>query len=334
MKLLDLKRHFLTSVMVFHRPAPKVKLDDLLSLKTALVEHVSQKNRNLPLGAHQPDHSELDAPGFLPLFGAEPLNVFVGGGERNVGLLSAALYKCLDSGERRFGRTAKEKVPFVVLSQIGNELKARVSPIEKQDASGRNQRQESLRLLPLRSVDADHTPGYGKTPEDIIRRRNQTLRIVAPSFILKPALRIELGSNLLSCRKVVLRSIDGDDRHTVPDIGGIARKEAIGKLDRSLMDIPEESPGNLLASMGECAAVDLLGIGPKSASPGCPEEITGFNVHALALPAGNQREDKSDELGDREFALSGKIRAKSLGIRVDIFGDEVEKMCEDSAKLA
>lgn len=268
MKLLDLKGHFVGSVMVLHRPAPKVELDDLLSLKTALVEHVGQKHRDLPLGAHQPDRPELDAPGFFPLLGAEPLDVSTGRGKRNVTFLPAALDESLDSGKGRFGRTAKEKVPFVVLSQIGNQLKARVSPLEKQDALGRNQRQERLRLLPLRSVDADHTSGYGKTPENIIGRRNQALRIVTPSFILKAALRIELGSDLPGCWKGVLRSIEGDDRHTVPDIGGIARKEALGKLERFHKDVPEEMVQETLASMGECAAVDLLGIGPKSASPG------------------------------------------------------------------
>jgi hypothetical protein len=120
----------------------------------------------------------------------------------------------------------------------------------------------------------------------------------------------------------------------VPDIGGIARKEAVGKLDRFLKDVSEDGPADFLASMSECAAVDLLSIGPESASPGHSEEITGFNVHSLAFPAGNQREDESDELGDREFAVSSKIRVRSPGIRIDRFGDEVEKSCKDGAKLA
>lgn len=334
MKLLDLMGRFLGSVMVLHRSTPKVELDDLLLLKTAPVEHVGQKHRDLPRGTHQSDHSEQDAAGLFPLLGAEPLNVLVGWGERNVGLLPAALHKSLDGGESRFGRTAEEKVAFVVLSQIGNQLKAWVSSIEKQDASGRNQRQERPRLLPLRSVVAGHTPGHGKTPEDITGRRNRTLGIVTPSFILKAVSRIELGSDLPGCRKVVLRSIESDDRHAVPDMGGIARKEAVGKLDRFLEEIPKNGPGNFLASMGECAAADLLGVGPKSASPGRSEQIADLNVHAFAFPAGNQREDKGDEPGDREFALSGKIRGGSLGIRVDKFGDKIEKICKCSVKPA
>lgn len=110
-KLLDLKHHFLTSIVVFNRPAPKIELYDLLSWKTALVEHVSKKHGDLPIGADKPDHSELDASGLLPLLGAEPLQVVVGGGERNVVLLPAAFDKSLDSGKGGPGRTAEEKVP-------------------------------------------------------------------------------------------------------------------------------------------------------------------------------------------------------------------------------
>lgn len=147
-------------------------------------------------------------------------------------------------------------------------------------------------------------------------------------------MRIELGSDLLGCRQVVPRSIEGDDRHAVPDIGGVARKEAVGKLDRFLKDVLKEGPGDFLASMGECATVDLLGIGPQSASPGRSKEITGFNVHSLALPAGNQREDEGVELGEGEFTASSEVRVRSLGIRGGRFGDEVKKICKDSAELA
>jgi hypothetical protein len=142
----------------------------------------------------------------------------------------AAFDKGLDSGEGALGPTAEEKVPLVVLSQVGNEIKAGLSPVEKQNASRRNQGQQSLCLLPLRSVNTDHGPGYGKTPEDIIGGCHQAPRVMAPSLMLKSTVWIELLPDFLGCRKSVLGAINGNNRHAVPEIGEVPRKEAVGKL--------------------------------------------------------------------------------------------------------
>jgi hypothetical protein len=334
MKFLDLEHHLLSSIMVLHRPAPEVQLDDLLCCKAALVEHVGKKHRDLSTGADQPDHSELDAPRFLPFLRAEPLQVVVGGGKRNIVLLPATTHESLNSGEGGLGRAAEEKVPFVVLSQVGNEIEARVSPIEEQDAPGRHKGQERLRFLPLRSMDADDTPGYGKTPENIIGRGNQTLRVVTSSFILETALRIELVSDLLRCRKVVFGAIEGNDRHGLPDMGGIARIQAVGQIHCFLQDVSEDGPGHFLASLREPAAMHFLGIGPQSATPGRSEEIPGFDVHPLALSAGRKREYESDELGERQLPVTGKILDRLSRSIIDFFGNEVEKSSENRGKLA
>ncbi len=77
MKLFDLEGDFFTSVVVFNRLAPEIKPDDFLLFEAALIEHVCEERRNLPIGAYQPDHSELEADGFLALPGAESLKVVV-----------------------------------------------------------------------------------------------------------------------------------------------------------------------------------------------------------------------------------------------------------------
>jgi hypothetical protein len=191
-----------------------------------------------------------------------------------------------------------------------------------------------MRLVALRSMDAHHTPGYREPPEDIIGRCHQALWIMPPSFTMETALGIELLTDLLGCRKVVFGAIEGNCRHSVPDIGGVTRIEAVRQLDSPRQHVPEEGPGDLPASLGECTAVNLLGIGPQSAPPGRSAEIPGLDVHPLALPARHERKDKGDELGKGEFPLSGKIPGRLSGIRVNLFGDEIKKSCKDSGELA
>ena len=183
-------------------------------------------------------------------------------------------------------------------------------------------------------MDADHTPRYGKTSEDIVGCCHQALRVVASSLILKPALGIELRSEFFGCRKVILRSIEGDGRHAVPEIHGISRMEIIGELHSLLQHVPEDGPGDLPAGQGKCAAMDCPGIRPKTASPGCPEEISGLDVDSLALSAGHKRQDKSDEPGKGKLSVSGEIFRRMPGGRVNLFGNEIKKSCKNGGKLA
>jgi hypothetical protein len=176
----------------------------------------------------------------------------------------------------------------VVLSEVGNEFIAGVSSIEEKYRSGGNEGQKRLGLLPFRSMDTDHTPGYRKASEYIIGCCDQTLGIMTFPFMLETALGIKFGPDRFCCRKVVLRSIEGENRHPMPQKRGIERPEAIGQSNRFSQDITEDSPWDLFASMGEAAAVDGFGIEPKSAAP-CPfEELTRFNVYPSAFPAGAQ----------------------------------------------
>ena len=80
--------------------------------------------------------------------------------------------------------------------------------------------------------------------------------------------------------------------------------------------------------------MNLPGIRPKPAPPGRPEEISGLDIDSLALPARNKRKNEGDELGKWEFAVSSEIFGTLLGVRINLFGDEVEKSCKSGAKVA
>jgi hypothetical protein len=230
--------------------------------------------------------------------------------------------------------TAEQKVPLVVLSEVVNELIAGVSAIEEQHRSGGNGGQKCLGFLPLRSMDTDHTPGYRKAPEHIIGRCDQALGIVTSPFIFETTLRIKFFTDLFCCRKIVLGAIQGENRHPMPKERWVGRPDVVGQVHGLSQDITEDGPWNLLASMCESAAVDGLGIKPKSATPGSFEELTRFDVHPFAFPAGRQRENEGDELREGELAVAGKIRGKLFGARINISGDKIEKRCNSLGKLA
>ncbi len=141
--------------------------------------------------------------------------------------------------------------------------------------------------------------------------------------MLETAFGIKLSSHLLCCRKLILRAIESYDRHRVPQIRRIARREAIGELDGSLQDLSEKGPTNLCSSLGQAASMDLIGFGPQTASPGGLEEFTRFDVHSLALSAPQKREDKHNELGKGKLTSAGKIVGGSFDFGGNLFRDKV-----------
>jgi hypothetical protein len=183
-------------------------------------------------------------------------------------------------------------------------------------------------------MDAHDTSGDGKTPEDIIGRGNQALRIMTTSFMLEATFGIKLTSDLLCCRKVVLGAIESDDRHGMPQIRRMTRIEAVGQIHGTLQDVPEKGPANLFAGLSEAASMDLIGFGPKAASLGSSEEFTRFDVHSLALSTAYEREDKDDELGKGKLARPGEILSGLLGFGGNFFGDEAQKTRKDRGNLA
>jgi hypothetical protein len=94
----------------------------------------------------------------------------------------------------RLGRTAKQKISFVIFSKIINKFVARTSSIEDQDGSGRNTSQKSFGRFPLRTIYNHYASGHREASEDIISRLDQTLGIMAFAFMLKATLGIEFSA--------------------------------------------------------------------------------------------------------------------------------------------
>ena len=99
--------------------------------------------------------------------------------------------------------------------------------------------------------------------------------------------------------------------------------ETVGQLHSLLQDIPEDRPGDFPASFGESAPVDRHCIRPHSTASCRTEEIPGLDVHPLALPACDERQDKRDESGQWQFPISGKVFGGLFEVGVELFGDEI-----------
>ena len=307
MKFLDLEDNLFGSIVVFDGPAPEIEVDDLRCWKAGLVVQIAKKHGDRSIGADQPDNPQLDGFSLLSLSATESLQELVGRVDQNKPFLPAAGNEGLDGWKGRLRRTAEQKIPFVMLSEVGNKFIAGVSAVEEEHRSGGNEGQKRLGLLPLRSMDTDHTSGYRKASENIIGGCDETLGIVPFPFILETALRIKFSPDCFCSRKVVLGPIEGENRHPMPQKPGIARPDAVGQINRFSQDITEDSPWDLLASMGEAAAVDGFGIEPKSAAPCSFEELTRFNVYPSAFPAGAQGQNEGDQLWERQLTLAAKI---------------------------
>jgi hypothetical protein len=154
------------------------------------------------------------------------------------------------------------------------------------------------------------------------------------AFILKASLGMKFFTGLLCCGQVVLGAIKGKDRHAMPKKRRFAWPEPVGQIHSFSQEITEDGPWNFLTRMGESAAMDSLCIKPKSAPPGCLEEVTRFDVHPFALAAGGQGKNGGNQLREGKLAVAGKIRGGLFGSRINICGDKMEKRCNSIGNLA
>jgi hypothetical protein len=88
--------------------------------------------------------------------------------EQNVALLAADVNEFLDCREGGLGRTAKNEIAIVVVSQRADNVIAWISTIENQDSSRPDGWQQIQGLLPLRYMNAQHCPGHWDASEHII----------------------------------------------------------------------------------------------------------------------------------------------------------------------
>jgi hypothetical protein len=126
---------------------------------------------------------------------------------------------------------------------------------------------------------------------------------------LPAALGIELGSDLLCCRKVILGAIEGNNRHSMPNKGGVTRPQAVGQINGFSCDIAENRPWNLLASKGEPATMGGFGIGPKSATPSALEKVARLMSTPLLFPLAVRERMNVISFGKGSL----RLRIKSVG---------------------
>ena len=96
----------------------------------------------------------------------------------------------------------------------------------------------------------------------------------------------------------------------MPEERSITRPEAIGQSNGPAQDVLKNGPGNLFSCTGNAAAVGSVCIVPKPTASGTPEKLHRLDTHAFALSARHKGEDKNDQLGKAEFALTGEMRVR------------------------
>jgi hypothetical protein len=79
--------------------------------------------------------------------------------------------------------------------------------------------------------------------------------------------------------------------------------------------LPEYGPGNLFPGFGESAAVDILRVGPQSATASVLKEFAGFDVHSFAFSAGGKGKNERKQLPEGKFPGSGKVLGGLLELR-------------------
>jgi hypothetical protein len=223
---------------------------------------------------------------------------------------------------------------------VVDELVAGISAIEERHVSRADAWQESLGMLPLRTVDAFYTAGDGEPPENMIRCGNQAMWVVTFTFILENALRIELSAHraeatdLLGCGQRVDRTIKGVNGHSMPQIRIGTRLEAVRQAHGLARDITENSPRQLLSSSRDFTAVGYFGVRPESTTLCALEELARLDVHPLALSVGVKGDNEDDQLGKGEFAVPSKVVCRLSGRRIDILGGSGLKRINNRGGLA
>lgn len=333
MEFFNFQDHFFVAIMTFNRPASEIEPGDFIFGEHAIVE-IRQKHGQIAIRTDEFDDSQLDDVAPLFLFGRQCLQKLIGWGQKDVAFIPVALNERLHCRERGFGRAAKDKVPFIMFPDICDEAITGITTVEERHVPFGDEGQQALSFLPLRTMDADDTPRYGKMPEDIICGGDKTLRVMPFPFVLQSAFGIEFSPDLRGCRQRELGTIDGEHRHPMPQVGGVVWPEPVRQFDSFAEDVSKNGPEELLSCARKPTAVNRFRLMPKTATPCGSEKLPRFGVHSLASSTGSDGKNENDESRKGKFSISGKIHVR-LPIRgVDILGNNVEKMPDAIARLA
>lgn len=333
MELFNFQEHFFVAIMTLNRPASEIEADDILFGEQTIMK-ICQKHGQLAIGSNQFDDSQLDDVAPLLLFRRKCLQELIGWGQEDIAFIPVAPNERLHCRERGFGLAAKNKVSLIMFSDIGDEFITGIATVVERHVPFGNEGQQALSFLPLRTMDADDAPRYGKMPEDIVCGGNKTLRVMPFPFVVQSALGIELSPDLRGCRQRELGTVDGEHRHPMPKVGGVSRPEPVRQFDSLPENVSKDSPGKLLSCAGKSAAVDRFRLMPKAVASCGSEKLTRFGVHSLTLSTRGDGKNENDESRKREFSISGKVHVRLPVSRADISWNNVEKMSDTITQLA
>ena len=158
---------------------------------------------------------------------------------------------------------------------------------------------------------------------------------MALAGLAQPAVGVERLAQGIGGGQAVNGTVDGVNRQALPCVRIMLGPDLVGQFHRAVVRPLEGGVGQFGAGLGDRAAVDRLRPGPQPAAAGLAEERARLAVHALALAAGRQRQQKDEEDGQREFALPNEgIRRCLDAFRGKAGGDQIEERVEKGGKLA
>ena len=333
-EFLDFQDYLFVSIVGFDFPTSEIQSNNVLRWECCFVIKVGEQDGDGSVRADQFDNPELNGLDLFSLFLGNLVQVVAAWVNTDLVFVLSAPDEGLYRGKRGSSRTAKYEIVPGFLGEMANQPVARVSSVKEQDTSRRDKFQEVTHLITLGRIGRNHGSCDGNASEDIVRGRDKTLRIVAFSRILEPALGIECHSELGSSRKVVFGSVYAVNRHGVPAEFWVLGPAVVGQFDSVIEYVSKYMPRNLLTRLGKRAVVDCLGFRPKTTSFGCSKEFTGFHVHSFGFSTGRNGEEKRDKFWKREFSVSGKICGCALLVGWDFLGNNSEKTLGNVVKLA
>ena len=170
-------------------------------------------------------------------------------------------------------------------------------------------------LLPLvGQCDRLDGPCDGQAAEHVAGGGDQALRVMALAGLVQPAVGVERRPQRYRGGEVVLGAVDGEHRQPLPRMRIVCGPDLIGKAHGVVVHLLEGGPGQLGACLGDRTAMDGLCFEPQATASGLAEKRPRLAVHAFALAAGCDRQQKNKQGRERELGLPDKRLGRSLEV--------------------
>jgi len=333
-KTLYFKYSLFVSVVALNFPPSEIDVDDVVYGKLLLVVEIGQKYGHRSIRGFQSHYSEFDGLDFLSLIGRKLTQVAVGWGNPDTVFGFAAVEEFRDCEKRRFPYTSKNEPPVEMSQNVADKLETRIASIEEQDAARWDKGQQLFGFFSLRGIYWDHSPCYGKTPEDIIHRGDKAQGKVPFPVVLETAFRIELVSEFWVGRERISGTVYGKDAHPMPEKLRFIGPSLICQADSMIEDISENLPPDFPPRFGNCAAVDRCCLRPQATSSGLPKELTRFHIDPLSFSTAGNGEDKGNDFSERELSCSGEVFRRVLVGWLDLLRNNLQEFLCPATDLA